>query len=353
MRRLWPTRSVIGVDIGSRWVKAAQLTGGPAYTLASSALYPRIGRDGTDSPVPDADELPRLRAVLNRRGFVGNRVVVAAPNALAYTAVMSLPDASSGAPLDQIAKGELARSHKLGQTPIESAWWALPPSSRNAIGHQAMATALACDTAAAIVEAFDRVGLDVIAIDSPPCATRRAGLLNGKDSNAGVVLVDLGWTAARFTLSVAGVVAYHRQLDDLGLRALFEGLHEHDNMSLEAFDAALPTLDLSEGNPPTAAHARIAGACGPWIGRLATETRAMRTYAAHQYPEHVVADVSLVSTVASVPGLARKFSEHLGADAHAQPVVSCVATHMQTARDAQSPALTTAVGLAAYEWIDG
>src|SRR5437773_9923003 len=104
-RRLSP----IGLDLGSRQVKAVQLSRGPdgGWVLSASATFPRA-QANTASTI-DVSEARRIADVLFRRGFVGNELALAVPDDKLLTANLELPPRSNEIPLDEIARGEFAR----------------------------------------------------------------------------------------------------------------------------------------------------------------------------------------------------------------------------------------------------
>src|SRR5205823_4093664 len=102
----------IGIDAGGRSIAAVQLDwsggAGPAITAASIiARQPAT----PESPL-STTETAALEEVLYRQGFTGRDVVVGIPDHALLTEVLELPPRSSGAPLEQLARMEIARTHK-------------------------------------------------------------------------------------------------------------------------------------------------------------------------------------------------------------------------------------------------
>jgi len=112
------TRSAIGLDVGARSVKAIQFArdrfGDGGWRVAAAAEMPRESAPqeaaaGQPAGPPVAPtkagplapaEVARLVATLERQGFAGADVVLAAPNDRVYTSMLELPPRSSNAPLD-------------------------------------------------------------------------------------------------------------------------------------------------------------------------------------------------------------------------------------------------------------
>lgn len=80
--------SPIGIDLGSHSFKAVQLNkSGAGWEVSSAVTLSRV-----DPGVPlNGSEIARLAGVLDRRGFVGNDVVIAVPVTGLLTTILELP----------------------------------------------------------------------------------------------------------------------------------------------------------------------------------------------------------------------------------------------------------------------
>src|SRR4051812_44424876 len=128
-------RTPIGLDLGARRVKAIQLEHGPdGPRIAAAAVAPQSG-SGAGGAIVTAAEVAGLSDLLYRTGFEGQQVVLAAPSGQLLTGVMELPpraaDGKHQVPVEQIARMELARSHKIAPDSFEMGSWDLPPPHRN------------------------------------------------------------------------------------------------------------------------------------------------------------------------------------------------------------------------------
>src|SRR5262245_12711380 len=128
MKRFAPqSRSPIGIDLGGYAVKAVQLArAGRGWSIHAVLSVPL--------PVPnhplDRGTVRFLRDSLHRQGFTSDRVVLAAPTKQLEVDVLEVPPASSGAPVQQIARMELARSAKIESDRFEMGCWELPAPAR-------------------------------------------------------------------------------------------------------------------------------------------------------------------------------------------------------------------------------
>src|SRR5947208_914800 len=96
--------SLIGLDMGSRSMKAAQVSrSGTQVRVEAAAVIPYASAETT----LDEQGMRRLRDVLHRQGFHGHNLVVAAPADKLHVELLDLPPRHSGAPVDQIAQAEM------------------------------------------------------------------------------------------------------------------------------------------------------------------------------------------------------------------------------------------------------
>src|SRR3954451_23592560 len=100
-------RSPIGLDLGGRTIKAVQLV----CAQGKWCLHAAVALPQPEVNQPVVPQTARyVREALFRHGFVGNRIVLAAPATQLEMDVLELPPRSSGAPVEQIARSELART---------------------------------------------------------------------------------------------------------------------------------------------------------------------------------------------------------------------------------------------------
>lgn len=215
---------IIGLDLGSARLKAFQPAPrgatGPDAAPASLEL-PRLRVGGP----PDSEEARRLAEVMQRRGFVGRRCVIAAPASVTRVTPLELPPAASGAPLAALARAELTRltGADPGGGGIELAYWPVPRAPSGPSDGPVLAVGLPTEQAEAWLSPLDEAGLEVVAIDAAPLAIGRALHPRAGPSGDGPRL----WVCADIGHEALGIVAFHgaipfyaRRLPELGLGAL-------------------------------------------------------------------------------------------------------------------------------------
>lgn len=204
------SRALIGVDVGSAAIKFA-VASASGDQVSAWGVIPRL------EPATEfsATEAGRLRSVLERRGIEGDRISVGAPPSMATSAVLELPPRSSGAPIQDLARVELARIMRCDAAGIEAVSWDVPLGGKGAAGTTLMGVACATEKASAIATTFERAGLRVEAIEPECIAISRA--CAAWCSNGSCVLVDLGAGSGRVSVVVGGRVAMERDLSELGV----------------------------------------------------------------------------------------------------------------------------------------
>lgn len=272
--------SPIGIDLGRQAIKAVQWEGSAASPrLVASAQIART--DG--AAIPTLEESARLAEILWRRGFHGRRVVVGVPESASLTAVVEVPPARAGAPVRQIAAGELARLHGTDLEELETDSWPLPAAGPKGQRHEAVAVGVRRAEIMALLESLQSgqgAGFEVLAADASVCARVRAAMLPQRGTSDAWALLDIGWSASRLSVVHDRLIIYDRALPDSGMA--------HLELRLEQ-ECALKPEDIRYvlGQTPNAPTRRISGAwqgaIGTYAGILAGEVQdSLRYLALHR-----------------------------------------------------------------------
>lgn len=342
--------SMVGVDIGTRWVKAAQLRRvGRSWRLHAAAKIERPLPDrvslASGPPAWTADEAMRLGDVLERSGFHPAGLNVAAPREMLLATTLELPARSSGAPIEQIARAELARSGKCDAASMEMAMWDLPAAARSQAGTPVMAVALPSDRGEQIAAAFDSGAWEVHAIDFRPVGLARAvrpWLGNG----VGVVL-EFGWDATLISLISAERVVFQRSLEDLGLGRLHGQMVLRTGLAVADIDAALNPPDTEAcGHRASSILMSCRALIADHMERLGTELSRSLGYAQHRHANTAVTGLCLVGDGGLISGVRERLSAAAGLEARVVTPESVAICKSIPARLAGDPAMAAAVGLA-------
>jgi Tfp pilus assembly PilM family ATPase len=341
-----PSRSPIGLDVGSRWVKAVQLrrdAGGGGWRLEAAARFPRLE---PDTP-PNVREARRIEEVLSRQGFHGHEVVLATPIDKLMTDLLDLPARTPATPFEQIMRAEVARIHKCDPSKLEIAHWDLPASARSGKGTQVLSFACQHADADAVLDVFQSAGIGVVALDARPAAIARACgpmLSDGQGINA---IVVIEWNSAAIVVVHQGVVVYERRVKESGLRRLQEQLRTQLHLDLPTVEHLMDEVGLADeaGRDAGEVVAAARSIMETHLGVIVQELRASLGYATHQYPQGSVSRLLLVGEGAEIPALEAYFARRTALDVRKASAVELVRSpvHLLSLCTA---ALTPAVGLA-------
>ncbi len=351
--RLPPTltarRGPIGLDLGGRYIKAAQLGYDGQTRLVAGIAIPRL------HPGPDIDdeEVRRLRQVLQRRGFTGRQIVMSAPAQATMTSILTLPPRQSGAPLDQIARSEMAHAHRCEPETIEVAHWELPQPARAVDGVVAMAAACPHDAADPVLDRLERHGFDVIGLDLAGWALARVARRSPHAAEGIVALLELGWDSADVVLMYDGVVVYERQMSSAGLAPLSRMIGRDHAFDAEVVDYLLMKvgfeLDSRGQDEDWRLFLKVRGMLETHFESVAKELNLALTYAQHQYPSSSVSQLLLLGGGAAVPGVADHLAGQLEVPVHGLTPAQVLDGCELATTEAENPAMMMAVGLADYE----
>jgi type IV pilus assembly protein PilM len=303
--------SPIGLDVGSRQVKAVQLLrSGSAWRLQAMASIPR----SAPGPV-GADEAKRIADVLDRQGFRSREIVLAVPSETLLATNLELPLRTPEMPFEQIAREEFARALKHDSHSFEFACWDLPAPARAAKATHVMAVGCATAQSEPVLESFAAARLSVVAVDVEACALARACAPLLAPPEQITAILDIGWQSARLSILHQATISYWRCLTGMGMEALHKSLAQQLDVPGEVVEHILQNgnaLSRAADDDGPGNHARraVLAHADALIGEITTSL----SYAAHQYPDAAVSRVLMVGGGAEMQGLSDYFAAQLGMD---------------------------------------
>jgi len=348
---IWPVGnaySAIGVSYDSRFVTAVQLARrGQLWRLAAAGCMPRVSA----SADMDGQEAALVRGMLMRQGFKGNDVVLALPVEKLRTGVLDLPLRGSGAPVDDIAVGELARMHGYDPGAAETVCWDLPASSRAQDVTHALAVACRHADAEAILDAFQGAGLKVVALDSRLNAVIRACRAMVSASGISAIL-ELGWDWAMLGLLYQGVIIYQRIMPEGGVRQLAEAMARRLNLEADSVDYIITDVGLGtkaqEGQADLDSFETAISMIKSYVESTIAELNAPFSYALRQYAGSTVDRILVTGYGAAIPGVMDHIRSKLEFDLQMVTPADVVQCPTPLPGRSDHPLLTAAVGLAQF-----
>tara|TARA_R110002073_G_scaffold239285_1_gene400553 strand:+ start:57033 stop:58091 length:1059 start_codon:yes stop_codon:yes gene_type:complete len=245
--RLQSKLSSIGIEIDEHEVRAVQLShSNHGVVVVASAIFPRQDASGVgESALPSVEELTWIRGILGRRGFVGNTVSLMVSPTQCSAHVFDLPPASSGAPIDQLARMEIARAKKCGPNDFEFGHWSMPPKGR--AGPETLAVACPKVIVNQIIDQFDQSGFEPVGVDLTELTIPRATPFVVATGNAEInAAVHIGWKSSLAVLSLGDSVIYARKIDQGALGA-WEIARERFRLSVKGAQAVIDGRTVGEG----------------------------------------------------------------------------------------------------------
>ncbi|MDD4891471.1 MAG: pilus assembly protein PilM [Phycisphaerae bacterium] len=344
----WPailgTRSaVIGLDIGTRSIKAAQISGGELTAAIS------MPRPDAAASLPAEAEFRQIAAVLRSRPFRGRSVVVAVPATQLMTSILELPPRSSGAPIEQLAAMELGRRYDVEPAAFEADSWDLPSPVRAASRTCVMAVGCKKQDASRLLDELEPHGLSVTAVDIHALAIARAcrPVLAAADDTGAIL--DIGWSSSRLVLVYHGTVVYERNLARHGASAMVSLLAADAEVDAATAENLLTRDGLNAPPAPARTDDDVSLRADGLLSQLDTMAGEIRTplsYLASQYSDATVKRLVLVGGGAHIPGLAERLSERLGIETLRPSLDDLCPCDAELS--ALGPSMAAAVGLAQY-----
>lgn len=287
-----PPSPPIAVDLGACAIHAAQLDarGRPLAGV-------RIRRPVPDAPYTEAD-FRRLHGVLYRRGFRGRRVVLTAPKSIVQRTAIELPPRSSGAPLDQIARSELARQLRIEPGGFEFAWWDAPQPPRHGSTTRAITITITHRGADEILDQLD--GLDLIPVAMLCPGTGIAAAAEPIRPDACAAGLDLGWSDGTLIVRKGDQVIFERQLAGCGLAAMIKGASTRRGIRPERLARALESPP-GEGSRPL--HPVVTELLESYLHDLREEMRSSIDYLRGCEGSCEPESITLVGGGAGLPGV--------------------------------------------------
>jgi len=333
----------IGVDVGARRIKAAQFGRSPAGWQIEAALS--VPRAPADSAL-GAEEVRRLRGLLEEKAFRGNAIVLAVPHEKLLTGIMELPPEDSGAPIDLLAHSELARMHACRPEDLEMASWRLPAPARAANTTFVMGVACRHADADELLDLFEAEGFDVEGLQTQAQAVARACRPLLADIRGIAGILDIGWNSARLALLFQGVVVYERNLPTSGLNVLAASLTDQFGLSAAKVEKMLsgPASSGRRTSRRRGGAEAIDAAVADHLQAMVREMRIPLSYLANQYPDAAMERLLLVGGGARLGGR----GEHLAGALETEVRIvmpSDVARCPASLDKEHGPALAAAVGL--------
>lgn len=349
MARMDKSRTAIGIDVGTRSIKVAQLfMSDDKPKIAALSMLPRM-KVGEEI---DAEELYRMKRVLNRQGFSGHNVVLAAPESALLHGVFDIPPQVSGAPAAQIVRMELSRMHNVMPDSFEMVYWDSPATSKSKSTTQSIAVGCPHEAADAFIDLFENSGFNVSALDIRIAAVARACRSLTVPPPALTSILDIGWDSTKLLLVCGRTVIYERHFRNKCLSKLRGKLRETFGITEEAADQVISAIGFETNSEAGDLDPETIDVIRRMLRKhfemMLEELEASFDYANYQYPGEGAKRLLLIGGGAKISGLSHYFHNILGVEVRAVGPCDILENSSQNVTKVGHPAMTTAVGLAMF-----
>jgi Tfp pilus assembly PilM family ATPase len=343
--------STIGLDIDDHEVRAVQLReGANGIEVQAWAAFPRLHGD-TDNQagtaaLPEQDEMRWVSSILARRGFLGHCVSCAPRTRDCTQHVIELPPPESGAPLDQLARVEIARERKCAPGDFELGMWSLPQRGRS---NETMAVAVAKPVVEHILEKYGQGDLDAVGIDLPELAIMRGvqdtSSLSLPQAEAHIdAVLHVGWNSALAVVTLGQRIVYVRRIE--------KGACHVWSQACDRFGLSPNSARAVMGDYETPEHSeeldKVRSACWSTLAKvLAPELDVAFAYVSHSFRMAPLGQVVMSGYGAMNPTLHAKLDEILGIPVACSAPSALLDSIAHPNHETLAARLTLAYGLAA------
>lgn len=302
------TPTAIGLHIENGEIHAYQVT--PGGAIGVSVPRHGVGADGSMERVSEA-EAARVWSVLRRHGFQGTRLSMLAPASKMCIAPVPGPPLSSGAPVEQLVRSEVARTLRCDASALELGFWELPPPprAREADAGEYLVAAISHGDAEACIDPFESSGLIVERL--VPAVDALPRVLRVDDA----VLFDVGGEAGTLLLSRDGAPMYQRRIPECGHGAIVDRVVRLLRVDREAARHLVDAYGVTTSdNDGVSSRAEGARAVREAADGVATQIMDSLRYVAHRFGSVNVGRVLLTGCGAATPGLCEWVEAQTGLD---------------------------------------
>lgn len=341
-------RQAVGIDVGSSAIKAIQVELAAAGTCKVVAA---LSRPRSASGPMSPEEAQALADALRGSGFTGQDCVLAASPSDAVLGTIELPPRSSNAPLDQLARMEMARNAKLAPDAFELAWWELPNGVRAGRGTHAMAAAVPHNKADAQLDAAESAGFEPVSLDLEPVALARACATSIAPGGI-TALLDLGAGPATLSFIHQGVLTFNRRMPEVVNGLLCQEFAKRLAIEPDVAEFLLTEVGVGGGAARTSDGDAVElpdegrRLLNGFVETLTKELALSFDYAGHLYPDAPVNRLLLVGGGAAIGGLADRLTGALSVQTKRVAPVDLAPCEPALLSICSSPAMTLALGLA-------
>jgi type IV pilus assembly protein PilM len=290
--------AIVGVDIGTSYIKVAQISHGQQKTLDTYGIVnvsSHIDIYNNEAAIDQTASI--LKTLLAKAGVTTKRAVVSLPNSAVFTSVIDMPAMSE----TELASAMPFEAKKYVPLPFSEVIlsWSVVVENKEAKTMKILLIAVPKQVQESYLQVFDRAGLELEIIEIEALALIRSVILDAKSND---VIIDIGAKSTGLNIIKSGFLQLTRNLN-IGGDTITDRIAQTLNITTARAEQFKKDFGVSQS-------ASVPEAIKPVLNVIKTEIKQLLTiYKAHNMN---VDAISLVGGGSNLPGIAEFFAD-LGA----------------------------------------
>lgn len=301
---------MVGIDISDRSIKVAELSDKSIpqlLTVCWSAIDPRIIRRGIVRDIPAlVTSLQSALLKCSPAPVIGRRVTVSIPEIQSFVRVVELPHMSDSE-LDEAVQWAVKQHIPFDLEHVYLDWQQLPTPASQTNYQQVLVGAAPREVVDPLLEALDKSGLTVVALELESQALVRSLLPRDSVEVRGVLIIDLGATATNIVYFDQGAMRFTTSVeqggDDLTER-LIQSLQLAPESAAEQKMVVGVRPSTGESSPVSSVLRESMKTLLERIERVIRQVTAQRDIS-----PHAIQAILLAGGAANLPGVIDLFAE--------------------------------------------
>lgn len=334
-----------GFDIGTHTVKVVQLRRHGKTTEVQGYGYCSFPADAVAEgivvdPEKMAEAVKPLLGKLSYGSITAKRIVIGLPNGKVFIRSLTLPPMNA-ADLSQAVHYEVEQYVPVPLADLYIDYEVIPEAETKDGQITVLMTAAPRAIIDSYIQLFDKLGLQIAAIEASMTAVVRA-LLHSGDATRSTLVMDIASDTSDLTI-------YHNYTPIIGSVAVGG---EQYTKTLQTALGVTPKqandIKVKFGIAPSGMREKVFGALEPQLQQVAKEARRMvKFYQERNEKQLKVESIVIAGGSAGMPGMAEYFQAELGLPLTvANPWKNLLSKKMQPVDKKEAPMYTTAIGLA-------
>jgi type IV pilus assembly protein PilM len=309
-------KSIVGVDIGTSYIKVAQVTHESKYkvldTYGMVNVAGQIDMHNNDAAILQTANA--LKTLLSQAGVTSRRCVASLPNSAVFTSVIDMPKMSQKE-LDSAIKFEAKKYVPLPFADVSLSWSVLSASDNDKL--KVLLIAVPKQVRESYLKVFETAGLELEIVEIEALALIRSLVV---DTTKNDVIIDIGAKNTGLNTIKQGLLQLTRNLN-IGGDTITDKIAQSLNISMVRAEQFKKDFGVTQST-------FLPEAIKPVLNIIKNEVRQLLTiYQSHNFR---VDSIILTGGGANLPGIVEFFASDLAANVVLGNALAGVAYHKET-----------------------